>query len=247
MLFYKLAESSYLKDFVLGMEPTGQYTFQSALKNKENHGTHKLIGDIGGFVSGAAATTTLSGLGMLAAGALTKKNPALSKMLTRSGKDMFSIFNPKKIYRAFKNYGPGTKTGTEIMEHSKEMLKKLEILENNPHIKNIKNIYDDINNSNIFTGLTSNLHKIPTKEAIKEIKQHAQELYDHAQKAKQMANEYKLKFNETPAESVAKGTAATAGLIAAGFGGLTNLLTTHTQYNAGRDLDNRLQKIQGKK
>jgi len=66
-------DSSYLKDFAAGVEPTGVYTFRHATNNKENHVKHKLVGDLGGFAGGFVISTGLSAAGMAGTAIALKK------------------------------------------------------------------------------------------------------------------------------------------------------------------------------
>jgi len=46
--------SSFARDLLAGVEPTGAITFDSALANKNKHGMHKALNMAGGFIGGSA-------------------------------------------------------------------------------------------------------------------------------------------------------------------------------------------------
>ena len=73
-------DTSYLRDFVGGVDPTGVMTFNNSLRNEKNHGKHKLFGNMGGFAGGAAIGAAMpAALGYAASKALKVKNPGLAK------------------------------------------------------------------------------------------------------------------------------------------------------------------------
>jgi hypothetical protein len=45
-------DSSYVKDFLAGVDPTGTKTFDYGMKNKKNHSAHRAIGTAGGLLRG---------------------------------------------------------------------------------------------------------------------------------------------------------------------------------------------------
>lgn len=98
--------TSYMQDFVAGVEPTGVQTFRNSLKNEDNHTKHKAAGNIGGFVGGALAGAAIpAGLAGLGALALRKKNPIFAKDLTSMAKGSLEAFNPRKLVRYGKSMG----------------------------------------------------------------------------------------------------------------------------------------------
>jgi hypothetical protein len=97
-------DTSLIKDFMAGVEPTGVYTFENATKNIKSHTKHKIIGDVGGFVGGSAISAALGALGTIGLGkTLSKKHPVISKLVTMAGKDQFLFFKPRKAIKALKN------------------------------------------------------------------------------------------------------------------------------------------------
>lgn len=111
-LFIKSGESSILKDFAAGLEPTGVVTFQNAMKNKKRHGLHKTIGNIGGFLGGAAISPAAAALPTIVAGKLLKrKNPALGSTLEQSGKHLLHMYKPKSVKQVFRHGGKALRIG----------------------------------------------------------------------------------------------------------------------------------------
>jgi len=102
----KLAESSYMKDFVSGFDPTGVSTFRNSLQNEKHHKIHKAVGDASGFISGAA-TGALMPAAMTGAAALAvrKKMPGLSHNLMNMAKGSMDSFNPKRVMKYTKSLG----------------------------------------------------------------------------------------------------------------------------------------------
>ena len=47
-------DTSMLRDFMAGIEPSGTFTFEAGRRNKSRHGLHKAVGITGGFIGGAA-------------------------------------------------------------------------------------------------------------------------------------------------------------------------------------------------
>jgi len=108
--FHKSAakDSSLIKDFLAGVEPTGVYTFEHARTNKKNHGLHKAMGDVGGFLGGAAISTALGAAGTYGIGKLMGKS-TLGKYLVEGAKDQMLLFAPHKAARHIKNLPRATK------------------------------------------------------------------------------------------------------------------------------------------
>ena len=99
----KISESSMIKDYLAGFEPTGYFTFRNAVENENNHGLHKTIGDIGGFTGGFVLSGLTAGGGLYGASkVLTRMNPSLSKSLSNIGKETLSNLNPVRLYRNLK-------------------------------------------------------------------------------------------------------------------------------------------------
>lgn len=117
MSYNKIAkDSSLLRDFVAGVEPTGVYTFEHARTNKGRHGLHRAMGDIGGFAGGAAISTVLGAAGTYGAGKLLRK-AHLGKYLVEAGKDQMLLFKPHKAMKTLKNLPRSTK----VMHGAQEM------------------------------------------------------------------------------------------------------------------------------
>jgi len=98
MIYKRAKDSTYISDFLAGLEPSGIYTFENALKNRENNNFHRHIGNLGGFVSGvtigAATPAALAGAGYLA---LRKKNPAAAQALRDQMKASLSVRDPVNL------------------------------------------------------------------------------------------------------------------------------------------------------
>jgi len=109
--FKKLAkDSSVLRDFMAGVEPTGVVTFGNATKNKSNHNMHKAVGDAGGFIGGAAISTVLSAAGTAGIGKLlAKKNPVLGKALVTGARHAMESFRPVKTIKTLGRLGESSK------------------------------------------------------------------------------------------------------------------------------------------
>lgn len=102
-------QSSYLDDFIAGMEPTGVYTFEYGMDNEGESNSeylgHQTAGTAGGFLGGAALSTALTGLGMLGLGkglGAAGASKGLAKGMQTGGKDALKLFNPKAAYRSIK-------------------------------------------------------------------------------------------------------------------------------------------------
>lgn len=86
---FKISEdSSYFRDFAAGFEPTGKYTFDSALKNKKNKKWHQAVTAAGGFVGGAALLPSVTFGVMRGFKGLTTPG-SLSKRLINAGKGFY--------------------------------------------------------------------------------------------------------------------------------------------------------------
>ena len=91
-----MAESTVVKDFIAGIEPTGVMTFRQAMQNKKRHTLHRAVGDVGGFIGGALVSPAATALPTMAFGKLlSRKSPVLGKTLVTTGKEMLRMYNPK--------------------------------------------------------------------------------------------------------------------------------------------------------
>lgn len=99
-----MAESSYIKDFTAGVDPTGILTFKNSIGNEKNHTKHKLVGNIGAFLGGGAISIGLSAAGIKGLSkAFKNKNPQASRLLADASSDAFSALNPRKVKKAIKD------------------------------------------------------------------------------------------------------------------------------------------------
>ena len=126
----KLAESSYMQDFVSGFDPTGVSTFRNSLQNEKHHKIHKAIGDASGFISGAA-TGALMPAAMTGAAALAvkKKMPGLSHNLMNMAKGSLDSFNPKRVAKYTKSLGKLSEFqghGSDLLRESNKTMSKVD-------------------------------------------------------------------------------------------------------------------------
>lgn len=142
--FHKSAakDSSLIKDFLAGVEPTGVYTFENARTNKKNHGLHKAVGDVGGFLGGAAISTALGAAGTYGIGKLMRKSN-LGKYLVEGAKDQMLLFAPHKAVRHIKNLPRATK----VMHKAEGMNRAMNSVHRgkNPDNKAVSGLLDKAN------------------------------------------------------------------------------------------------------
>lgn len=116
-----MADSTMTQDFLAGIDPTGVVTFRNATKNEKDHGKHKLVGNIGGFLGGYVLSTGLGAAGMAATAlAIKKKAPALSEYLGQGAKDSLKAINPFSAVKSLKNI----KKSTQIVDDTTKYISK---------------------------------------------------------------------------------------------------------------------------
>ena len=121
-------DSSLLRDFVSGVEPTGVFTLQNASRNKKHHLRHKLVGNVGGFTGGFVTSVGLSALGTAGLGKIltkTRKSSLVGPTLITGAKEMLGIFNPKGTVRTIRRLSESSKIshGLQSLPKSVETLK----------------------------------------------------------------------------------------------------------------------------
>lgn len=250
MTFIKKAEdTSYITDFIRGIEPTGKWAFKSGLTNKNNHQVHKFFGDLGGLVSGAAITTALSGLGMIAAGKIYKNQPNLSKILEESGKDMFYLLNPKKAVDILKAYPKSADITMSQIKSSGRVMDNIAKLKDAELPLLLERMGPTANKlRDVASGKTTlreligelDFNDIKNTKDVALATKHSKEIVKDILEMKKSHKDFVEANGDTPINIARKGSAITAGLIAAAFGGLTNVITNRTQYNSGLEIKKKL-------
>jgi len=200
-------DSSYVKDFVYGVDPTGVRTFKAGLNNKKNHGWHRAVGTVGGTIGGAAITTAASGLGAMGLGkAIGVKNKALGEMIYKGGKSALKLFNPKRTLKTFKALPGSSKIMSKKM---KLMAKTEEALANSS--------YKDKAIAAHFSGKTN-----PIVKSRNEIQG--------------LEKAFVAKHKVNPMDSYNEGLGMAAGVAGATLGGGISGYTAFSQYGAGRNV-----------
>lgn len=204
----KPKDSSYVKDFLYGVDPTGVRTFNTGLKNKRNHGIHRFAGTVGGTMGGAAITTGASALGAMGLGKIVgMKNKALGDMIYRGGKNILGLFNPSKVKRTFK----ALPEATNIMNNKIKLMNKANTLADKTSKANVVNQYTK--NKQFVKGLANQRDSLGAAEKafIKTNKVSPDELYE-------------------------RGLGMAAGSAGAALGGGISGYTAYSQYGAGRNV-----------
>lgn len=211
-LYKKAEDSSYLKDFISGVEPTGVYTFENATKNKKNHGKHKAVGDVGGFLGGYALSTlsTAAGMGALGLGA-KKLKPDMASSLMRGAKNSLEALRPKKLHETMKKLPEAS----SISRDTGKIFNKADDIVDKAKVKS--------------KAKTLNPQDITDK---------AEEAVNLMKRRKA----YKGKHGTSPEYDFAKGVTALGGVAVGTLGGGLNALSAHTQYNAGKNLADKQKK-----
>jgi len=215
--FHKYAGSSFFSDFMAGVEPTGKYTFENASKNQQegikNHGMHRFMGDVGGFIGGGALAVATGAAGLYGGAKLLQKihpNSSTAGHLIQGAKDQIGMFNPLKTFRTLKNY-------SEAKGLVGGSLKNL---------RGISEHYDDAVN------MTRTKNFDITPEKVDSIKDVLTKTKDNMEGLKT----YKATHGEEASDTVRRTLGILGGGAAFGIGGGMNALSAHVQYNAGRDL-----------
>jgi hypothetical protein len=204
----KLAkDSSWLKDFGAGVEPTGVFTFRNAYLNKKNHSKHRMAGDIGGFAGGAALSTVMGAAGLAGVGAVLKrtKHGNLGHALWTGAKDSLMVFNPSKAIKALKRLPSGMQLATRQ--------------------NNLANRLDDTATS--MNKMRTYSSQIPPRDVVNKA-------YGEAASLSKDRAAFEAKHGVNSIEAVRQGMAIVGGSAAAGLGGGLNALSAHAQYNQGR-------------
>jgi hypothetical protein len=145
-------DTSAIKDFMAGAEPTGVFTFRNAAKNIKSHTKHKLVGDVGGFVGGAGISAALGGLGTIGLGKLLHKKPNISKLVTMAGKDQFLFFRPKKAIQTLRKL-PAAMGQIRKEQDLVKDVKKVYKTKNIKGTKNVKTHKSTLESSEKFTKI----------------------------------------------------------------------------------------------
>jgi len=205
--------SSYAKDFLAGIEPTGVHTFSHGAKNTRKHKTHQAVGDAGGFLGGFGMSALMGAGGAGAAAAVLKRTKfkMLGKVLGTGAKDAAGVLNPMGAIRSIRRL-------PEAMSLS---MRHREIANSTEKIVNrAGNIW---NKPKIDTNKVSLLHGSAERRVMEPYK---------ALKTDSAA--FEAKHNMNAFDATRKGMAVVGAGAAAGLGGGLNALSAHAQYSAGR-------------
>lgn len=214
--FHKYAkDSSYFRDFLAGVEPTGKFTFENAAKNKEHHTRHRLVGDLGGLVGGA-----LLGVGTGVAGSygvgktlqLIKPSSKTGKSLVDAAKYQLQIFNVPRSIRILKRYQQAHELTNSMTDNLRNALKQTQAV------------------NQALRGA-----KTPTAEIAATVKKTIQDGIDTAN--------YQRMYGELPQDTVVKGYGIIGAGIAAGMGAATNTLSADVQYRSGQNQGKLIQEL----
>lgn len=210
-----MKESTYLKDFAAGAEPTGIYTFRNAYRNKGKHGRHKTFGNVGGFAGGAILSTGMTAGGLAAGGALLKRTKwgGISRHLVEGAKDSLTLFNPVKTVRVMKAFPKGM----GISMRQKKLFENVERTTQRAerYVKGKKKI-------DITTELPERSRQALEKEVYKPYK-----------KLEADKIQFRQKHKMDPFVAVRKGMAVIGGATTGTLGGGLNALSAHAQYDSG--------------
>ena len=111
-------DSSYVKDFLAGVDPTGTKTFDYGMKNKKNHSAHRAIGTAGGLIGGMTVVPAVTVGAVRGASAMLRGGGGLKSRLARGGSAFVNgikepIEGPIRAFRGLKKmkqYRAGTAT-----------------------------------------------------------------------------------------------------------------------------------------
>lgn len=125
-------ETSALRDFAGGLDPTGVTTFNNAMQNDKNHARHKAVGNIGGFVGGAALGAAVpAAIGFGASKALKGRNSMLSTEFGNMAKGSLDVLNPaalKRHIQAIPHLSKYKRQGSDILKKTKQLTTESEAL-----------------------------------------------------------------------------------------------------------------------
>jgi hypothetical protein len=199
----KSGDSTILGDFVAGVDPTGVQTFKNATNNKKNHLMHQAVGNVGGFLGGAAISTGLAATGALTLGwGLGKKFPVLGKTLRDAGKTQFSIFNPASTWQTVKRVPQAINIASR----------------QGAIFKDVTNAYSKSQGGQIVNNIVG--------------KSNPKSQFQNAKKVMDDALNYKKKYGEDPVNTVEKGVALIGGVTSGVLGGGLNALSSQMQYSS---------------
>ena len=109
-----LKKLAYIKDFAVGLDPTGVLSSRHAKTVKDNRGAHQTAaiagGITGGMVIGAGIPAVAAGLGSLA---MKKVNPELAQQLGHVSKASIEALHPGKLVNYARSLKPAMEVGAE--------------------------------------------------------------------------------------------------------------------------------------
>ncbi|MCK9325111.1 MAG: hypothetical protein M0P69_06410 [Bacteroidales bacterium] len=224
-------DSSYLADFMAGVEPTGIFTFRNALENKENHSAHKAMGDVGGFVGGSLlGVLSSAGASKAVATALRKKSPALAKDFDNSAVGSLEALNPKKLknyLQAFPELAKYKMEAGKVLADVKRVAKDVDSAKTT--VSNLKSIPSP---ASIAQFLRTEANNPEVKSSVLRSRNLRRQLDNLQETETRLSNTY---FGgASVAEGTEKALSATVGALAGVGGGALNAFSAHTQYDTGR-------------
>ncbi|MGL5716915.1 MAG: hypothetical protein ACRCX2_28120 [Paraclostridium sp.] len=218
------AESTTLKDFAGGLDPTGSTTFNNAFENEKNHKKHKRIGNAGGFAGGAllgiAGPAAITGAASLA---LKGKNPEASKALATTAKGTLDALNPKKV-----------------VKYSKSL----------PDVLRLQR--DATNVTGGIGSISSGIDKLKAGKLngkdLSEMVSGAKSALSSSSKLKTDSQKIADKYfdGKSFGEGATRATTALTTLGAAGIGGLTNAYSANSQYNTALKAKKKIKETENK-
>jgi hypothetical protein len=253
-------DSSVMSDFMAGVEPTGRYTFEAAMRNKGNHGRHKAVSAAGGFIGGAAIIPgAISALALGVPKYLTAgKGRKLSTISQSALKPYRMLYHGLKGRREIKDIIAGKGKSTNNIEKAlsdmtlsdaaamKNMLPKKQINSIRRMAKHTPKEYAQRAVEHGDVGRKG--------EGVRDFMSWAAKRKDKKMRAtvnkgvRDARREFvgKLKTNDEFAKSVKK--SVNIGLLsgggAIGLSGATNALSAVSQYNSGLKAQSRINKEQ---
>lgn len=211
-------DSTITQDFLGGLDPTGVKTFNNATQNEENHKRHQLVGNAGGFASGALIGSLVpAGLMGATSKAVGSKNPVLAKEFSNMAKGSVEALNPakmKKYFGSLKDLSKYKRKGSEVIRDSNalgEMAEKPGRMIVNPR-------------------------------NMREAKSSAKRLQGNQNELKTLGGQISQKYfdGQTVGDGGSRAFSAISTAGSAAIGGATSATAANMQYNQGRNVRERL-------
>jgi len=239
-LIKKATISNYTKDFIAGVDPTGVHTYSRAMKYKNKHYLHRIIGNIGGFAGGYVLGGLVPASTAFAGALLFKKKlPFISRTFKTTSKDVMGIMNPIKIYQSAKAIPYAIKYkiyAQKALGYSKGIEKKFrglkKQLKGSPHYKFLGKNPTDINIQKLLK-VSPYLSKANQRN-IKQIKVYSRQFVKYKKKMDVFDRYSRMNLGRGKdiADTGASSLTTLLGVGGAIGSGLLNASSAHMQYGA---------------